>query len=158
MRRFTLIELALGISLLGCVAAVAIPSFIREVHASRFVEPTAGLARLQASALAFAEANGRYPDSAPLTPKAPPRGKKEADPPGTWDLPAWRALDFRASADGVPHAYAFAFDSTGASFVARARGDLDGDGVLSLFEVRGGFGPDHAPAVAPGMYVESELE
>ncbi len=158
MRRFTPIELALGASLLGCVGAVAIPTFVREVHASRFVEPTEGLTRLQASALAYAEANGRFPDSAPLTPKAPPRGKKEADPPGTWDAPAWRALDFRAAPDGIPHAYAFAFDTSNGTYVARARGDLDGDGVLSLFEVRGGFRPDGKPAAEPGMYVEAELE
>lgn len=158
MRRFTPIELALGASLLGCTAAVAIPTCVREVHASRFVEPTEGLARMQAAALAYAEVNGRFPDSAPLTPKAPPRGKKEADPPGTWDVPAWKTLDFRAAPEGVPHAYAFAFESTGTSFVARARGDLDGDGVLSLFEVRGTIGPDKKPVAEPGMYVEAELE
>jgi hypothetical protein len=158
VRRFTPIELALGASLLGCIAAVAIPTFAREVHASRFVEPVDGLARLQVSAIAFAEANGRFPDAAPLTPKTPPRGKKEADPPGTWDAPAWRTLDFRAAPDGVPHAYSFAFDGTGNAFVARARGDLDGDGVLSLFEVRGSFGADHRPSLTPGMYVEAELE
>lgn len=158
MRRFTPIELAVGVSLVGCVAAVAIPSFIREVHASRFVEPTEGLTRLGASAIAFAEANGHFPESAPLTPKAPPRGKKEADPPGTWDAPTWRALDFRAAPDGIPHAYSFAFDGTGSAFVARARGDLDGDGVLSLFEIRGALGAEHKAALVPGMYVEAELE
>ena len=42
----------------------------------------------------------------------------------------WKALDFRATPDGVPHAYSFSFESTGEGFVGRARGDLDGDGVL----------------------------
>jgi hypothetical protein len=158
VRRFTPIELALGASLVGCIAAVAIPTFIREVHASRFVEPTDGLARLQASAVAYAEANGRFPDSAPLTPATPPRGKKEADPPGTWDSPTWKALDFRAAPEGIPHAYSFAFDSSNGGFIARARGDLDGDGVLSTFEVRGSMRPDRKPEVQPGMYVEAELE
>jgi hypothetical protein len=158
MRRFTPIELALGLSLLGCIAAVAIPTFIREVHASRFVEPTEGLSRLGASAVAYAEVSGRFPDSAPLTPSTPPRGKKQPDPPGTWDAPTWKALDFRAAPEGVPHAYAFAFESTGNAFVARARGDLDGDGVLSTFEIRGGIRPGEGPAVEPGMYVEAELE
>lgn len=157
MRRFTPIELALGVSLLGCIAAVAIPAFVREVHASRFVEPTEGLARLQAAVLAYAETNGRFPDSAPLTPKTPPRGKKEADPPGTWDAPTWRALDFRAAPEGIPHAYSFSLDSTPTMFIARARGDLDGDGVLSTFEVRGAF-RDQKPEMQPGMYIEAELE
>jgi hypothetical protein len=75
-----------------------------------------------------------------------------------WEAPPWKALDFRPVAEGVPHAYAFAFDSAGGSFVGRARGDLDGDGVLSTFEVRGHARAGAPPAVEPGMYVESELE
>jgi hypothetical protein len=104
----------------------------------------------------------------------PPRGKKEADLPGTWDTPTWKALAFRPAAEGVPHAYAFSFESTsgGSAFVAQAHGDLDGDGVLSTFEIRGrsgreGVSPPNAaravvadgqPVVLPGMYVEAELE
>jgi hypothetical protein len=158
VRRFTPIELALGVSLLGCILAVAIPTFVSEVHASRFVEPESGLSRLGTSALAWAEVNGRFPDSAPLTPAAPPRGKKEVDPPGTWDGPTWKALAFRASPEAVPHAYSFAFDGTGTAFVGRARGDLDGDGILSTFELRGKLRPGEPPQLEPGMYVESELE
>jgi len=161
MRRFTMVEIAIGIALTGSVLAVAIPTCSREMHASRFVEPTDGLARIGAAAVAFAEAhNGQFPEpSAPLTPAAPPRGKKEPDPPGTWDHPTWKALQFRASPEGVPHAYSFAFDALPkeAAFVARGRGDLDGDGILSTFEVRGSS-RQGAPAVEPGMYVESELE
>ncbi|HEY8073318.1 MAG TPA: hypothetical protein VIF62_04400 [Labilithrix sp.] len=158
MRRFSPVELAIGFAVIGAVAAVAIPAFVRELHASRFVEPVEGLQRIGASAVAYAEKNGRFPDSAPLTPATPPRGKKEADPPGTWDTPAWKALDFRPAPDGVPHAYAFSFASDGASFVAQARGDLDGDGVLSTFEIRGSARGGEPPQVAPGMYVEAELE
>jgi hypothetical protein len=166
VRRFTAVELAIGAALLGSLMAVAVPAFSRDLHASRFVEPTEGLARLGAAAVAYAETNERFPESAPLTPVAPPRGKKEADPPGTWDGPTWRALAFRPAAEGVPHAYAFSFESTshGAAFVAQARGDLDGDGVLSTFEIRGRTGREGAapaggaPAVLPGMYVEAELE
>src|SRR3954451_4867027 len=103
LRRFTPIELVLAVSLLGCVAAIAIPTFVREVHASRFVEPTDGLSRLGASACAYAtEVGGRFPDSAPLTPTTPPRGKKDIDPPGTWDTATWSALAFRPSPENVP--------------------------------------------------------
>lgn len=158
MRRFTPIELAIGVALLGSVAAVALPTFVREVHASRFVEPTDALARMSAKAVSYAEANQRFPDSAPLTPATPPRGTKQADPPGTWDGPTWKALEFRPAPEGAPHAYSYAFDSQGTAFVARARGDLDGDGVLSTFEMRGVARPDEPPHVDPGMYVEAELE
>lgn len=162
MRRLTPIELAIGAALLGSLAAVAIPAFVKELHASRFVEPTDGLARLGALAVAHAEANDRFPDSAPLTPAAPPRGKKEADPTGTWDHPTWKALGFRASPEGVPHAYSFSFESAkGSAFVAQARGDLDGDGILSTFEIKGTMrGGDAKPKaeVLPGMTIDAELE
>ena len=162
MRRFTPVELAIGVAILGSLLAVAVPAFSRDLHASRFVEPTDGLARIGAAAIAYAEANQRFPESAPLTPSAPPRGGKEADPPGTWDGPTWKALSFRPSAEGVPHAYAFSFESGagGNAFVAQARGDLDGDGVLSTFEIRGSTGRTDGdkPALTPGMYVEAELE
>ena len=162
MRRFSLVELAIGASLLGSLMAVAVPAFSRDLHASRFVEPTEGLARLGAAAVAYAEVSDRFPDSAPLTPLVPPRGKPEPDPLGSWETPAWKALGFRPVAEGVPHSYSFSFESTtgGAAFVAQARGDLDGDGVLSTFEIRGhmGHAPGEKPSVAPGMYVEAELE
>ena len=160
MRRFTPVELAIGVALLGSVAAVAIPAFVRELHASRLVEPTDGLARIGAAALTYAEANGRFPDSAPLTPASPPRGKKEADPPGTWDTPTWKALAFRPGTEGAPHAYAFSFDAPkpAESFTAQARGDLDGDGILSTFEIKGVIPAGDKPRLLPGMYVEAELE
>jgi hypothetical protein len=160
VRRFTPVELAIGVALAGSLAAVAVPAFFRELHASRFVEPTEGLARIATAAVAYAEVNGRFPEGAPLTPSTPPRGTKEPDVPGAWDGPTWKALAFRPTPEGVPHAYAFSFDSTagGTAFVAQARGDLDGDGVLSTFEVRGAARPGEKPAQTPGMYIEQELE
>jgi hypothetical protein len=158
MRRLSPVELAVGFAAIGSTLAVAVPTFVREVHASRFVEPLEGLARIGAGAVAYAEQHGRFPDSAALTPATPPRGRKEVDPPGTWDAPTWRALSFRPAAEGAPHAYAFSFESTGDTFVARARGDLDGDGVFSTFEIRGAARSGEKAAVAPGIYVEAELE
>lgn len=158
MRRLTPIEIAVAVAVAGSVLAVALPAVVSNLHGSRFVEPTDGLERIGRAAVTYAEANGHFPESAPLTPAAPPRGKKEADPPGTWDTPAWRALDFRPSPEGVPHAYAFSFESNGTTFVAQARGDLDGDGITSLFEIRGTAKPGEKPTVVPGMHVESELE
>ncbi len=164
MRRFTPVELAIGVALLGSLVAVFVPAFFRELHLSRFVEPTEGLTRLGEAAVAYAEVYGTFPESAPLTPSSPPRGKKEVDPPGTWEGPTWSALGFRPAPEGVPHAYAFSFESSsaaaggGASFVAQARGDLDGDGILSTFEIRGQARPGERPAVTPGMYIEAELE
>lgn len=158
MRRFTPVELAIGVALFGSIAAVAIPAFFRELHASRFSEPVDALNRMATGAIHYAEQTHKLPDSAPLTPASPARGKKEAFPAEIWAHPTWIALDFQAVPDGVPFAYAYAFDAQPAGFVARAHGDLDGDGVFSTFEIRGAATPGEPLKIVPGMYVESELE
>ncbi len=174
-RGFSAMELAIGFALVGSALAVAVPTFLREVRASRFVEPTEGLAAIAAGAVAYASTSPgssaislAFPRSVGLTPSAPPRGHLVADPPGTWADPSWKALRFPptsggfAYADGEPHAFAFAFDSTlgvdRSTFVAHAHGDLDGDGAWSTFEVRGHDTATEGPVVEPGMYVEAELE
>ena len=147
----------------GSLLAVAVPAFSRDLHASRFVEPTEGLARLGAAAVAYAEANERFPDSAPLTPGARRAGRRRPTRPAPGTAPRGRRSGSGLRAEGVPHAYSFSFESTagGTAFVAQARGDLDGDGVLSTFEIRGARASardGEKPTVAPGMYVEAELE
>jgi hypothetical protein len=158
VRRLSLIESAVAACLLGSIVAVAVPAFVRDVESSRLVEPVSGLERLATRAVAHAVASGAYPETAPWTPAVPPRGTTEVDPEGTWDHPTWRALDFRAAPEGRPHAYAFSFERTASGFTARAQGDLDGDGLFSLFEVRGVAPPGGTPSALPGMYVERELE
>lgn len=172
-RGFSPVELAAGFAVLGSVLAVAVPTVLREVQASRFVEPTESLAAIAGGAVAYAA--GRpvgeaFPHSVGLTPPVPPRGHLSADSPGTWADPTWRALGFPPAgsgldfAAGVPHAFAFRFDSTlslaRSTFVATAHADLDGDGAESTFEVRGYAVPPSAggAAVEPGMYVDAELE
>jgi Tfp pilus assembly protein PilE len=152
-RGLTAVEVAIGLAIVGTLTAIAIPACVREMHASKFAEPVNGLARISKSATAMET----FPDSAPLTPDKTPRGKMEVDPAGSWDHPTWKALEFRASADGVPHAFSFQVDTKPEELFARAHGDLDGDGVTSTFEVRCVRDKDGA-RVIPGMYVESEVE
>jgi type IV pilus assembly protein PilA len=166
-RRFTPVELAVAFALVGSLLAVAVPSFVREVHASRFVEPVEGLQRIGAAAVAYASARPvgqAFPPSAPPTPAAPPRGRCEVDPQGAWDHPTWRAFDFRPAPEGAPHCFAFSFDSapsqTASTFRAQAHGDLDGDGIRSTFEITGRSveGDPLGPHVDPGMFVDDEVE
>jgi type IV pilus assembly protein PilA len=166
-RRFTPLEVAIAFALLGSLVAVALPTFVREVHASRFVEPVDGLHRIGVSALAYARAHPAaqaFPPSAPVTPSIPPRGHCEVDPASTWDQPTWTALDFRPSPEGAPHCYAFGFDSTLSAsrslFRADAHGDLDGDGIESTFEITGHAvdGDPEGPTLDRGMFVDSEVE
>ena len=169
-RPFAPLEVAIAFALVGSLVAIAVPTFVREVHASRLVEPVEGLERLGASAIAYAQENAAtvgapaFPPSTPLTPASPPRGHCEVDPPNAWDSPTWMALGFRPVPAGTPHCFAFAFDSVlspaKSTFRAHAHGDLDGDGVSSTFEVTGRSieGDPLGPALDPGMFVDSEVE
>jgi type IV pilus assembly protein PilA len=144
-----------------------VPTFVREIHASRFVEPVDGLQRMGASAVAYARVHPvaqAFPPSVGLTPPAPPRGRCEVDAPATWDQPTWQALQFRPSSEGAPHCFAFGFESTLSStrsvFRADAHGDLDGDGLPSTFEITGHDveGDPEGPVLDRGMFVDSEVE
>ena len=166
-RRFTPVELAIAFALGGSLLAVAVPTFGREIHASRFVEPVDGLAHIGAGAVAYGRAHPvaqGFPPSAPLTPATPPRGRCEIDPPGLWEQATWTALDFRPAPPGTPHCFAFGFDSTlsatKAAFRADAHGDLDGDGLVSTFEVTGHYieGDPEGPTLDRGLFVDSEVE
>jgi hypothetical protein len=172
-RTLSPVELAVAFALVGSVLAVALPTFVREFHASRLAEPVDGLKRIGASAVEYAQAHpfpvtpdgGQgFPPSAPMTPAVPPRGECEPDALGAWDEPGWKALDFRPVAPGAPHCFSFAFDSavtpSRATFQAHAHGDLDGDGIPSTFQISGQYvdGDPRGPVVDPGMLVDSEVE
>jgi type II secretory pathway pseudopilin PulG len=162
----TAIEVAITFAIVGSLLAVAVPAFFRDLKASRLSEPVDGVKAIAEGATGYARVHDvphAYPPSAPLTPAQVPRGTREVDPPGAWDQPTWRALGFRPSPEGVPHAFAFELESTlGATrsaFVARAHGDLDGDGVTSTFETSGHEQVgDAGPVIDPGMVVEAEVE
>ena len=160
MRTLTPVEAAVAFALGGSILAVAVPEFVRGLHASRLAEPVDGLKRIANAAVSLAQnaPDHTFPPSAPLTPAEVPRGVRAEDPPGAWDQPTWRALSFSFD---HPHAFSFAFDSsqTGSRshFRATAHGDLDGDGVLSTFEIEGESDADGA-RILPGMYVDREVE
>lgn len=143
--------------------AVAVPAFSKNLAASKLSEPIEGLDRLTRAAVAYAEGRPQeiaFPPPAPLTPAAVPRGRLEADPPDSWEHLTWRSLHFRFDHD---HRFAFEFRSDVdaahvARFTAAAHGDLDGDGVLSTFEVRGERLPGQAAHALPGMFVDREVE
>jgi hypothetical protein len=157
-------ELAAIIAVAGSLIAVAVPAFFRALSASKLSEPVDGLATLVGNALAYSEGrpqNISFPPSAPLTPAEVPRGVTAEDPQGAWEHLTWKSLDFRFDHE---HAFAFKFDSaldpaTGVMrFVATAHGDLDGDGVLSTFEVRGERLPGAPARAIPGMFVDRKVE
>ncbi len=161
MRSLTPVEAAAAVAIVGSLLASALPAFVKNLHASRLVEPIDGLGRIATRATALAAGRAAelaYPASIGLTPAQVPRGQRVSDPAGTWDKATWRELDFSFS---VPHSYSFAFDSHDAAglatFTAVAHGDLDGDGVLSTFEIAGQSKDGEEPTTAPmEMYREVE--
>jgi len=166
-RRYSALELATGFALVGSLAAVAVPVFVRELHASRLVEPVEGIERLSASAIAYANVHSvalAFPPSAPMTPSLPPRGHCETFALDAWQTGTWRALEFRPMPPDAPHCFAYAFDSTlspaRSSFRAHAHGDLNGDGIFSTFEMSGHAieGDPMGPSLDPGMFIDSEVE
>jgi hypothetical protein len=161
MRPLSPVEAAAAVALLGSILAATVPTFVRNLHASRMAEPLEGLTRIAARATALAAGappEAAYPESAPLTPAEVPRAELVTDAPGTWDHPTWRLLDFRFT---VPHAYSFEFESGNSAeqsrFIARAHGDLDGDGVQSTFSIAGEVKRGEEPRVLP-MDIHREVE
>lgn len=161
MRSLTPVEAALCVAVAGSVLAVGVPAFVRDLHASRLVEPIAGLNRIAAAAAAgVAPGAGEraYPESAPRTPREVPSGAPVQDPPGTWDHPTWVKLGLSFSR---AHSYSFEFESERrgrrSKYTAVARGDLDGDGQLSEFSVRGEVVDGQAPLTLP-MEMRREVE
>ena len=163
-RSWSALELSAAIGIGGSVLAVAIPSFLKNLSASKLSEPIEGLDRMVVSAVAYSEGRPQelsFPPSAPLTPSEVPRGVRARDPAEAWEHLTWRSLQFRFD---EPHAFAFQFNSgidpatQTATFIATAHGDLDGDGTLSTFEVRGERRPGQPARVLPGMVVDREVE
>lgn len=161
MRSLSPVEAALCAAIGGSVLAVGIPAFVRDLHASRLVEPIDGLNRIASAAAARASSHSAaapYPESVGRTPASVPVGKPAQDPPGTWDHPTWTSLGFGFSR---PHSYSFELESGArgrrAWYRAAASGDLDGDGQLSEFSVRGEVAEGREPVTFPmEMYREIE--
>lgn len=96
---------------------------------------------------------GQLPPSQSQTPAALPAGQRVTDPPGTWDTPGWKAIEFSITS---PHYYSYELITNASGFTARAIGDIDGDGQRSVFELVGRV-ENQDLTLAP-ISVQNELE
>jgi len=152
---FTLIELMVVVAIIGILAAVAVPAFMKNARKAKTSEAIVMIEKMYVSSRSYimedAVARGsttplppQFPDTVALTPAvsccAYP-GKKCAPSPAQWTLATWDSLKFAVD---DPHYYQYEYESTGTAgagpgsrFTARALGDLDCDGTLSTFEMAG---------------------
>lgn len=151
--------------LVGVLAAVAIPAFMKYIRRSKASEATMYLYQLRTSALAYYsqarkdKAGKALPPTFPCanmgwicSPKAKPCHKGQTKfkaNPKHWQHACWKQLRFSIPSS---HYYRYCYRSAGqgesASFTIRAQGDLDCDTRLSTFEIQGYIG-NGKPIVTP---------
>jgi type IV pilus assembly protein PilA len=124
------------VAVVGVLAAVAIPAFMKYMKKSKSSEARGMLMKLRAGVEDHLLANGSLPPPAGPT---PPLGAccRAGGDEGTcapdaaaWDNPTWRAFHF--SIDD-PHRYSYEFAADGDRYLLKAYGDLDCDGTYSTF-------------------------
>ncbi len=151
----TLLQVASGVFVVGCLLAAFVPRFLNELRLSKISEASEQLGRMHSAAAAYFAAN-HGTDEVPLRRCLPPAaGPTPEEPseepvsvafadPHTSGSPIWRSLGF---VPDRPIRFRYAFDPVASGcdlrspegtylVTYRAEGDLDGDGERSLFERR----------------------
>jgi type IV pilus assembly protein PilA len=171
---FTLIELMIVVAIIGILAAVAIPAFMKYIRKSKTTEAVQGIKKIYDGARSYYmdESNKRgsttaiakqFPDSVTaLTPssKCCSRTGGKCNPvPDNWDSKEWNALKF-AMEDPFYFQYTYvgSGSDTGSKFTARAHGDMDCDSTLSTYEMVGKVDSARNVTGSAGMYKDQELE
>ena len=168
---FTLIELMIVVAIIGILAAVAIPAFLRYIKRSKTSEATQNVGSLFRGAIAYFEAEHTSRTGTVLSKQFPvgvgpspaltalANGQKYAPSVNDWTNSSWQALSF---AMGDPHYYAYQFVSSGTSnasaFTARANGNLDYDATYSTFERQASVTAEASVKGSSGIYINEELE
>jgi type IV pilus assembly protein PilA len=170
---FTLIELMIVVAIIGILAAVAIPAFMKYIRRSKTVEATMNIRKLFDSSVSYYEAEHassagailarQFPVTAAWSPAqgtcAGSAGGKCAPNATYWTAPTWTALNF--SVDD-PFYYSYQYTAGGSdatsTFTAEASGDLDGDASYSLFRRNGSITADNNVTGGAGLYSVNDIE
>jgi type IV pilus assembly protein PilA len=172
---FTLIELMIVVAIIGILAAVAIPAFMKYIRRSKTVEATMNVRKLFDSSVAYYEAEHsdstqkilakQFPTGTAITPTlgtcCGSTGGKCAPAPTMFQDTAgsWAALNF--SVDD-PFYYSYQYTSTGtdttANFQAWAFGDLDCDTIYATYMRGGSVMTDRSVSGGSGLYTKNDIE
>ena len=175
-RGFTLIELMIVVAIIGILAAVAIPAFMKYIRRSKTTEATMNIRKLFDSTVSYfaserADANGLIlPKQFPVAQGwSPAQGNcctqagQKCNPSvarNTWTIATWQALNF-----SVDDPFYYSYQSAGAGgasigdrYNLEASGDLNCDGTFSLYRRSATIDQNYAVSGGSGIYSINELD
>jgi type IV pilus assembly protein PilA len=170
---FTLIELMIVVAIIGILAAVAIPAFMKYIRRSKTSEATMNLRKIFDASVAYYNnehttragsiLSKMFPSTVESTPPstacAGGETKKFAPNAGLWSHASWQDLNF-AIDDPWLFQYRYQAGGTGVAsfFTAGAHGDLDCNARVSTFERSATVDATNNINGGAGVYTKDELE
>ncbi len=163
---FSLLELMISVAIIGVLAAVAIPAFLKYMRRTQAVEALTLIRKIYDGQVAYFYLDHVKQDGARLSAQFISAGPEPTTvPPGekvlaNWADSAWESMKFAADST-VRYSYqAIATGTdTSSAFTAQARGDLDGDSITSLFQRTATVHPIKGEVIGgSGIYKVNEIE